>query len=96
MQCGEKHHVLSCALLPNKTGSLQLDLEFDEAEVVISSIIGIRYVSVMYLTGTMFITMDIQICKMIRVLMLLLLCVIMNPLCFTLDMRVCTPPHHIQ
>ncbi|MFS7923092.1 putative peptidylprolyl isomerase [Helianthus anomalus] len=49
-QCnvGEKHHVLSCALLPNKTGSLQLDLEFDEAEDVISSIIGIRYVSHWY------------------------------------------------
>ncbi|KAI3498494.1 hypothetical protein L1887_34269 [Cichorium endivia] len=50
VQCnvGDKSPVLLCALLPDKTESLQLDLEFDEAEDVIFSVIGPRGV---YLTG---------------------------------------------
>ncbi|KAL8227991.1 hypothetical protein R6Q57_015575 [Mikania cordata] len=50
VQCnvGDKRPVLLCALLPNKTESLQLDLEFDEAEDVIFSVVGPRGV---YLTG---------------------------------------------
>ncbi|KAI7738115.1 hypothetical protein M8C21_014524 [Ambrosia artemisiifolia] len=50
VQCnvGDKRPVLLCALLPNKTESLQLDLEFDEAEDVMFSVIGPRGV---YLTG---------------------------------------------
>ncbi|KAI3827298.1 hypothetical protein L1987_01371 [Smallanthus sonchifolius] len=39
---------MGCALFPNKTESLQIDLEFDEAEYVIFSVIGPRGV---YLTG---------------------------------------------
>ncbi|XP_071739712.1 peptidyl-prolyl cis-trans isomerase FKBP43-like [Rutidosis leptorrhynchoides] len=50
VQCnvGDKHPVLLCALLPNKTESLQLDLEFDEAEDVTFSVLGPRSV---YLSG---------------------------------------------
>ncbi|XP_076914553.1 peptidyl-prolyl cis-trans isomerase FKBP43-like [Bidens hawaiensis] len=50
VQCnvGDKRPVLLCALLPNKTESLQLDLEFDESEDVMFSVIGPRGV---YLTG---------------------------------------------
>ncbi|KAI3796653.1 hypothetical protein L1987_39332 [Smallanthus sonchifolius] len=50
VQCnvGDKRPVLLCALLPNKTESLQLDLEFAEAEDVIFSVIGPRGI---YLTG---------------------------------------------
>ncbi|KAK1424984.1 hypothetical protein QVD17_20326 [Tagetes erecta] len=50
VQCnvGDKHPVLLCALLPNATESLQLDLEFDEVEDVVFSVIGPRGV---YLTG---------------------------------------------
>ncbi|GJX80248.1 peptidyl-prolyl cis-trans isomerase FKBP43 [Tanacetum coccineum] len=50
VQCnvGEKRPVLLCVLMPNKTESLQLDLEFDEAEDVTFSCIGPRGV---YLTG---------------------------------------------
>lgn len=50
VQCnvGDKRPVLLCALLPNATESLQLDLEFDEAEDVVFSVVGPRGV---YLTG---------------------------------------------
>ncbi|KAJ9563265.1 hypothetical protein OSB04_008425 [Centaurea solstitialis] len=50
VQCnvGDKQPVLLCALLPTKTESLQLDLEFEEAEDVVFSVIGPRGV---YLTG---------------------------------------------
>ncbi|MFS7975965.1 putative peptidylprolyl isomerase [Helianthus anomalus] len=53
VQCNvmDEHPVLLCPLLPNKMGSLQLDLEFDEAEYLISSIIGIRYLSHWYYVG---------------------------------------------
>nr|XP_043624185.1 triadin-like isoform X2 [Erigeron canadensis] len=50
VQCnvGDKRPVLLCALLPNKNESLQLDLEFDEADDIVFSVIGPRAV---YLTG---------------------------------------------
>lgn len=50
VQCnvGDKSPVLLCALLPDKTESLQLDLEFEETEDVIFSVIGPRGV---HLTG---------------------------------------------
>nr|XP_043623557.1 peptidyl-prolyl cis-trans isomerase FKBP43-like [Erigeron canadensis] len=50
VQCnvGDKRPVLLCALLPHKNESLQLDLEFDEAEDIVFSVIGPRAV---YLTG---------------------------------------------
>lgn len=50
VQCnvGDKSPVLLCALLPDKTESCPLNLEFDEAEEVIFSVIGPRSV---YLTG---------------------------------------------
>ncbi|KAI3719233.1 hypothetical protein L6452_20128 [Arctium lappa] len=50
VQCnvGDKQPVLLCALLPTKIESLQLDLEFEEAEDVVFSVIGPRGV---YLTG---------------------------------------------
>lgn len=50
VQCnvGNKIPVLLCALLPDKTESLPLNLEFEEAEDVVFSVIGPRGV---YLTG---------------------------------------------
>lgn len=50
VQCnvGKKTPVLLCCLLPDKTESLHLELEFDEAEEVTFSVIGPRSV---YLTG---------------------------------------------
>ncbi|XP_074355243.1 peptidyl-prolyl cis-trans isomerase FKBP43-like isoform X2 [Apium graveolens] len=50
VQCnvGEKSPVLLCALLPGKSESLQLNLEFDEDEEVVFSVIGPRGV---HLTG---------------------------------------------
>lgn len=50
VQCnvGNKSPVLLCALLPNKTESCHLDLEFEEAVDVVFSVIGPRSV---YLTG---------------------------------------------
>ncbi|XP_073061351.1 peptidyl-prolyl cis-trans isomerase FKBP43-like isoform X2 [Primulina eburnea] len=50
VQCnvGNRRPVLLCALLPNKTESCHLDLEFEEADDVIFSVIGPRSV---YLTG---------------------------------------------
>ncbi|CAI9104640.1 OLC1v1003352C1 [Oldenlandia corymbosa var. corymbosa] len=50
VQCnvGNKTPVFICALLPTKTESLHLDLEFEEAEDVTFSVIGPRSV---YLTG---------------------------------------------
>lgn len=50
VQCnvGNKSPVLLCALLPNKTESCHLDLEFEEADDVVFSVIGPRGV---YLTG---------------------------------------------
>ncbi|KAG5626903.1 hypothetical protein H5410_012121 [Solanum commersonii] len=50
VQCnvGNKSPVFLCALLPNKTESCHLDLEFEEAEDVVFSILGPRTV---YLTG---------------------------------------------
>jgi FK506-binding nuclear protein len=50
VQCnvGNKSPVLLCALLPEKTESCQLDLEFEEADEVVFSVIGPRSV---HLTG---------------------------------------------
>ncbi|KAG6434454.1 hypothetical protein SASPL_106090 [Salvia splendens] len=50
VQCnvGKKSPVLLCALLPNQTESCHLDLEFEEADDVVFSVIGPRSV---YLTG---------------------------------------------
>ncbi|XP_059312887.1 peptidyl-prolyl cis-trans isomerase FKBP43-like [Lycium ferocissimum] len=50
VQCnvGNKTPVFLCALLPNKTESCHLDLEFEEAEDVVFSVLGPRTV---YLTG---------------------------------------------
>ncbi|KAK6804412.1 hypothetical protein RDI58_002196 [Solanum bulbocastanum] len=50
VQCnvGNKSPVFLCALLPNKTESCHLDLEFEEAEDVVFSVLGPRTV---YLTG---------------------------------------------
>ncbi|KAK3036020.1 hypothetical protein RJ639_030721 [Escallonia herrerae] len=50
VQCnvGDKSPVLLCALLPDKTESCQLDLEFEEADEVMFSVIGPRSV---FLTG---------------------------------------------
>lgn len=50
VQCnvGNKSPVFLCALLPNKTESCPLDLEFEEAEDVVFSVLGPRTV---YLTG---------------------------------------------
>lgn len=50
VQCnvGDKSPVLLCALLPDKTESCQLDLEFEEADEVVFSVIGPRSV---HLTG---------------------------------------------
>ncbi|XP_057511870.1 peptidyl-prolyl cis-trans isomerase FKBP43-like [Actinidia eriantha] len=50
VQCnvGNKSPVFLCALLPDKTESCHLDLEFEEADQVIFSVIGPRSV---YLTG---------------------------------------------
>lgn len=50
VQCnvGDKSPVLLCALLPDKSESLQLNLEFDEGEEVLFSVIGPRGV---HLTG---------------------------------------------
>ncbi|KAL2536504.1 peptidyl-prolyl cis-trans isomerase FKBP43-like [Forsythia ovata] len=50
VQCnvGNKSPVLLCALLPNKTESCHMDLEFKEADDVVFSVIGPRSV---YLTG---------------------------------------------
>ncbi|XP_051147605.1 peptidyl-prolyl cis-trans isomerase FKBP53-like [Andrographis paniculata] len=50
VQCnvGKRAPVLLCALLPDKTESCHLDLEFEEADDVIFSVIGPRSV---YLTG---------------------------------------------
>lgn len=50
VQCnvGDKSPVLLCALLPGKSESLQLNLEFDEDEEVLFSVIGPRGV---HLTG---------------------------------------------
>ncbi|KAI3444685.1 hypothetical protein Pfo_001350 [Paulownia fortunei] len=50
VQCnvGNRSPVLLCALLPNKTESCHLDLEFEEADDVVFSVIGPRSV---YLTG---------------------------------------------
>lgn len=50
VQCniGTKSPVLLCALLPDKNESLQLNLEFEEADEVVFSVIGPRGV---YLTG---------------------------------------------
>ncbi|KAA8520516.1 hypothetical protein F0562_014772 [Nyssa sinensis] len=50
VQCnvGDKSPVFLCALLPDKTESCHLDLEFEEADEVVFSIIGPRSV---YLTG---------------------------------------------
>lgn len=50
VQCnvGNKIPVFLCALLPNKTESCHLDLEFEEAEDVVFSVLGPRTV---YLTG---------------------------------------------
>lgn len=50
VQCnvGNKSPVFLCALLPNKTESCHLDLEFDEADDVVFSVLGPRTV---YLTG---------------------------------------------
>lgn len=50
VQCnvGDKYPVFLCALLPGKTESCGLDLEFQEAEDVVFSVIGPRSV---YLTG---------------------------------------------
>ncbi|KAI3449132.1 hypothetical protein Pfo_005797 [Paulownia fortunei] len=50
VQCnvGKRSPVLLCALLPNQTESCHLDLEFEEADDVMFSIIGPRSV---YLTG---------------------------------------------
>lgn len=45
---GKKSPVLLCALLPNQTESCHLDLEFEEADDVVFSVIGPRSV---YLTG---------------------------------------------
>ncbi|KAM7512074.1 hypothetical protein LguiB_010949 [Lonicera macranthoides] len=50
VQCnvGDKSPVLLCALLPDRTESCQLDLEFEEADEVVFSVIGPRSV---HLTG---------------------------------------------
>ena len=50
VQCnvGNKSPVFLCALLPDKTESCHLDLEFEEADQVLFSVIGPRSV---YLTG---------------------------------------------
>ncbi|XP_019230899.1 PREDICTED: peptidyl-prolyl cis-trans isomerase FKBP43 [Nicotiana attenuata] len=50
VQCnvGNKSPVFLCALLPNKTESCHLDLEFEEADDVVFSVLGPRTV---YLTG---------------------------------------------
>ncbi|XP_059651547.1 peptidyl-prolyl cis-trans isomerase FKBP43-like [Cornus florida] len=50
VQCnvGDKSPVFLCALLPNKTESCHLDLEFEEADEVLFSVIGPRSV---HLTG---------------------------------------------
>ncbi|GFP82265.1 peptidyl-prolyl cis-trans isomerase fkbp43 [Phtheirospermum japonicum] len=50
VQCnvGKRSPVLLCALLPNKTESCHLDLEFEEPDDVVFSVIGPRSV---YLTG---------------------------------------------
>ncbi|XP_011093212.1 peptidyl-prolyl cis-trans isomerase FKBP43 isoform X2 [Sesamum indicum] len=50
VQCnvGKRSPVLLCALLPNQTESCHLDLEFEEADDVVFSVIGPRSV---YLTG---------------------------------------------
>lgn len=50
VQCnvGNKSPVLLCVLLPNKTESCHLELEFEEADDVVFSVIGPRSV---YLTG---------------------------------------------
>lgn len=50
VQCnvGNRSPVLLCALLPNKTESCHLDLEFEEADDAVFSVIGPRSV---YLTG---------------------------------------------
>lgn len=50
VQCniGNKSPVFICALLPEKTESCHLDLEFEEADDVVFSVIGPRSV---YLTG---------------------------------------------
>ncbi|KAK4379388.1 hypothetical protein RND71_001250 [Anisodus tanguticus] len=50
VQCnvGNKTPVFLCALLPNKTESCHLDLEFEEAEDVVFSVLG---PSTVYLTG---------------------------------------------
>lgn len=50
VQCnvGDKSPVLLCALLPDKSESLQLNLEFDEDEEVLFSVVGPRGV---HLTG---------------------------------------------
>ena len=45
---GNKSPVFLCALLPDKTESCHLDLEFEEADDVVFSVIGPRGV---YLTG---------------------------------------------
>ena len=45
---GKKSPVLLCALLPNQAESCHLDLEFEEADDVVFSVIGPRSV---YLTG---------------------------------------------
>lgn len=50
VQCnvGKKSPVLLCVLLPNHTESCHLDLEFEESDDVVFSVIGPRSV---YLTG---------------------------------------------
>lgn len=50
VQCnvGNKYPVFLCALLPDKTESCHLDLEFEEQDDVVFSVIGPRSV---YLTG---------------------------------------------